>query len=328
MHVSTPVKRSLISKILTYFWMTLGAFLAAFALEIFFIPNDLIDGGIVGIAMIFGNVFGTYLIPYLLILFNLPFLILAYRSIGKHFVMQMIIANILFATSMALMPHIIPFEFHGDSLEVVVIGGAILGIGIGLIIREGGCTDGTEILGIIINKRAGFTIGQVVLACNVFIFGAAGLVFQDWHPPLMSLITYIVVIKIMDSVIVGLEETKSILIISSKSKAIADAIIDELGLGLTIMYGRGGFSGDEREIIYVIAERLQLAELKELILREDPHAFIAIENLHEVSYGKLAKEPKMTRMQHIFSSFLQKQTQPTSTQTPIAHIQTQPKEEA
>jgi uncharacterized membrane-anchored protein YitT (DUF2179 family) len=125
----------------------------------------------------------------------------------------------------------------------------------------------------------------------------------------MSLITYIVVIKIMDSVIVGLDETKSVLIISSKSKTIADAIIHELGLGLTIMYGRGGFSGDEREIIYVIAERLQLAELKELIVREDPNAFIAIENLHEVSYGKPSGQPKMTRIEHIFSSFLQKQTQ-------------------
>ena len=155
-----------------------------------------------------------------------------------------------------------------------------------MIIREGGCLDGTEILGIIFNRRTGFTVGQVVLVCNIFVFGAAGLVFKDWHPPLMSLITYIVVIKIMDSVIVGLDETKSVLIISSKSKAIADAIIHELGLGLTIMYGRGGFSGDEREILYVIAERLQLAELKDLILREDPTAFIAIENLHEVANGK------------------------------------------
>lgn len=114
----------------------------------------------------------------------------------------------------------------------------------------------------------------------------AGYVFQDWHPPLLSLITYMVVIKVMDSVIVGLDETKSVLIISRKSQTIAKAIIHELGLGLTIMYGRGGFSGDEREILYVIAERLQLADLKELIHREDPLAFVAVENLHEVANGK------------------------------------------
>lgn len=308
MHASQPPKRPLIFQVLTYFWITLGAFLAAFALEVFFIPNHLIDGGIVGIAMIFGNIFGKEVIPYLLILFNLPFLILAYRSIGKAFVIHMLVATFLFSAFLVLISKISLIQFHGESLEVVVIGGALLGIGIGLIIREGGCLDGTEILGIIINRRIGFTVGQVVLACNILVFGAAGLVFKDWHPPLMSLITYIVVIKIMDSVIVGFDETKSVLIISSKSKAIADAIVHELGLGLTIMYGRGGFSGDEREILYVIAERLQLAELKELILREDSNAFIAIENLHEVAYGKPSQYPKMTRIESIFSNFLQKQT--------------------
>lgn len=311
MHLSHTPKRSIFSQIISYFWMIFGAFLSAFALEVFFIPNNLIDGGIVGVAMIFGKVFGKSVIPILLIVFNLPFLILAYRSIGKFFVIHMIVANFVFAAFLIFFQHVMPLEFRGDSLEVVVIGGSILGVGIGLIIREGGCLDGTEILGIIMNRRVGLTVGQVVLFCNFFVFGAAGLVFQDWHPPLMSLITYIVVIKIMDSVIVGLDETKSVLIISAKSKAIADAIVHKLGLGLTIMYGRGGFSGDEREILYVIAERLQLAELKDLILSEDPNAFIAIENLHEVSNGSPGKQAKMTRMERIFSTILQKKISPT-----------------
>lgn len=309
MHNHQPSKRSLLSRVLLYFWMIVGAFLAAFALEVFFIPNRLIDGGVVGVAMIFGKLFGSSVIPYLLIIFNLPFLILAYRSIGRTFVVNMLIATFFFAGSMIFIQHFMPYEFHGDSLEYVVIGGAILGVGLGLIIREGGCLDGTEILSIIINRRTGFTVGQVVLAINVFVFAAAGFVFQDWHPPLMSLITYIVVIKIMDSVIVGLDETKSVLIISKKPKVIAEAIVHELGLGLTIMYGRGGFSGDEREILYVIAERLQLAELKELILREDPSAFIAIENLHEVANGKPSRsQDKMTQMEKIFAKILRKQS--------------------
>lgn len=307
MHASTAPKRSITSEFITYFWMTLGAFLAAFALEVFFIPNRLIDGGIVGVAMIFGNIFGKQVIPLFLILFNIPFLYLAYRGIGKVFVIHMIVANILFSSFLILIPNLMPLQFHGESIEVVVIGGAILGIGLGLIIREGGSLDGTEILGIIINRRLGFTVGQVVLFCNIFVFAAAGIVFKDWHPPLLSLITYIVVIKIMDSVIVGLDETKSVLIISSKSKAIGDAIIHELGLGLTIMYGRGGFSGDEREILYVIAERLQLAELKDIILREDPTAFIAIENLHEVANRKpRTKKDGKTRMEMLFSRMLKK----------------------
>lgn len=308
MYSVQQTKKSLISRILIYFWMIVGAFLAAFALEVFFIPNSLIDGGVVGVAMIFGKLFGSGVIPYLLILFNLPFLILAYRSIGKYFVLNMLIATFFFAGSMIFIQHFMPYQFHGESLEYVVIGGGILGVGLGLIIREGGCLDGTEIMSIIINRRTGFTVGQVVLVINIFVFAAAGVVFKDWHPPLMSLITYIVVIKIMDAVIVGLDETKSVLIISKKPKNIAEAIVHELGLGLTIMYGRGGFSGDEREILYVIVERLQLAELKDLILREDPNAFIAIENLHEVANGKpTRRKDKMSRMEKVFAKILQKQ---------------------
>lgn len=315
MYASSSSTKSVGSQVILYFWMAVGAFLAAFAIEVFFIPNRLIDGGIVGIAMICSNIFGKAYLPYLLVLFNLPFLFLAYRGIGKSFVIQMVIAVLLFASSLVFISYFMPWQFKGETLEVVVIGGALLGIGLGLIIREGGCLDGTEILGLIINNRTGITVGQVVLVCNIFVFGAAAVVFQDWHPPILSLITYIVVVKIMDSVIVGLDETKSVLIISGKSKAIADAIVHELGLGLTIMYGRGGFSGDEREILYVIVERLQLAELKDLIHREDPSAFIAIENLHEVANGKKTEngDSKLTRMEKIFTTIFQKKTPLTET---------------
>jgi uncharacterized membrane-anchored protein YitT (DUF2179 family) len=296
---SNPVK-SLGSQVFLYLALTFGAMLSAFALQVFFVPNKLIDGGITGIAMIFANVFGLKLLPIFLLLFNLPFLYLGYRSIGKTFLMHMIYAVFVLVISIGFIEHFTALEFKGETLEVVVIGGALLGIGLGMVIRFGGCLDGTEILGIIINRKTGFTVGQVVLVCNVFVFGAAGFVFQDWHPPLLSLIAYIVVIKVMDGVIVGLDETKSVLIISKKSKAIGDAIIHELGLGLTIMYGRGGFSGDEREILYVIAERLQLADLKDVVLREDPLAFMAIEDLHEVANGKQV-DNKKTRMEDLFS---------------------------
>lgn len=303
MQPKQQITKSLTSQIVLYFFMAFGAFLAAFAVQVFLIPNRLIDGGTVGLSMILGNQTKVSLIPLYLIIINLPFVILAYRTIGKAFVIHMIFAVIVFALSMTLIHNFLPWQFKGESLEVVVIGGAILGIGFGLIIRYGGCTDGTEILGIIINKRTGFTVGQVVLVCNIFIFGLAGVIFQDWHPPLLSLITYMVVIKVMDSVIVGLDEIKSVMIISTKSKEIADAIIHELGLGLTIMYGRGGFSGDEREILYVIAERLQLADLKELVHLQDPQAFVAIENLHEVAYGRQSVKTQ-SQISKLLSLFL------------------------
>ncbi len=277
--------KTLTAHCINCFFIAVGAFFAAFSIAYFLTPNKLIDGGVVGLAMILARVFGQSYLPVSFLLLTLPFLILAYRFIGKIFLMHMLFAVVVFEASLTYFNHFLHTGFQGEVLEVVVIGGAILGVGCGLIIRYGGCIDGTEILGIIINRKLGFTVGQVVLACNIIVFGTAGLVFQDWHPPLLSLIMYAVVIKIMDAVIVGLDETKSVIIISSHSKKIAEEIIYKLGLGLTIMYGRGGFSGEAREILYVIAERLQLSELKELVHREDPLAFIAIENLHEVANG-------------------------------------------
>jgi uncharacterized membrane-anchored protein YitT (DUF2179 family) len=283
MPAQTPVK-SFLHHAVGIFWIALGGFLAALSIRVFLVPNELIDGGIVGVALILARLFGSNYLSYFLIILNLPFVYLAYRYIRSTFVFHMLIAVVFFAFFLFLLESAPPFI--GDPLEIIVIGGAILGLGTGLIIRHGGCVDGTEIMAIIINRKKGFTVGQVVLFINIFIFTAYGWIFLDWHIALQSLMMYIVAFKMIDVVIVGLDELKSALIISSRPKELADVIVNELGLGLTIMHGRGGYSGSTREILFVIVERLDLAELKEIVLREDPGAFMAIENLHEVVYGK------------------------------------------
>ena len=277
---------SLLSSAYNILWIVIGAYIAAFSIKVFFLPNNLIDGGTVGIAMIVGRIIGPSWIPVLSCLFALPFVTLAVRHIGKMFVIHVAVAVVSFAIALTQIPHFVSTPFYGEALEIVVIGGGILGIGIGIIIRMGGCLDGTEILGIIFNRKFGFTVGQVVLFCNIGIFTTAGLVFQDWHPALMSLICYIVVAKTMDVVLIGFDETKSVLVISAKHKEIEAAVLHMLGIGLTVMYGRGGFSGTSKEILYIIVERLRLAELKDVIYSIDPKAFVAVETLHEVSTGR------------------------------------------
>lgn len=277
----------------TFLGLAIGAFLAAVSIRIFLVPNQLIDGGVIGVSMILARLYGDSFLSYALVLLNVPFLILAYTHIRRSFVLHMLVAVVLFAGFLALL-RMAP-SFTSDPLEVIVFGGALLGVGCGLIIRHGGCTDGTEILAILINRKKGFTVGQVVLFINVFIFCAYGWIFHDWHIALRSLMMYIVAFKMIDLVIVGLDELKSVLIISSKPKELGNAIMNELGLGLTIMHGKGGFSGDTREILFVIVERLDLSELKDIVLQADPTAFMAIEDLHEVVYGKQALVPYKKR---------------------------------
>ncbi|HSX12165.1 MAG TPA: YitT family protein [Rhabdochlamydiaceae bacterium] len=269
-----------------FFWIAIGAFLAAVSIRVFLFPNHLIDGGVVGVALILARLFGDNYLSYFLLVLNLPFVVLAFRLIRRTFVVHMLIAILLFAGSLLLLETTPPFQ--GEVLEIVVFGGAILGVGVGLIIRNGGCVDGTEIMAIILNRKWGFTIGQIVLIANIFVFGAYGLIFRDWHIALQSLMTYIVAFKMIDLVIVGLDELKSVMVMSSKPTELAKIIMKEMGLGLTIMHGKGGYSGASREIIFIIVERLDLAQLKEIVLREDPEAFMAVENLHEVVTGKQA----------------------------------------
>lgn len=282
-HTSFGKKKPL-QIVLASFWTIVGAFLAALAIQVFLYPNALIDGGVIGIALILGRLTEDGLIPVYLILLNLPFIYLAYRFIRRNFVIQMSLALIVFSIFLLLTKHFPPY--HGEILEVIVLGGAILGIGSGLIIRYGGCTDGSEILGIIANKKFGFTVGQVVLFFNFFVFTIYGLIFLDWHIAVQSLLTYIVAFKMIDLVIIGLEEIKEVTVISKKSEKISKTILDELGLGLTMIPARGGFSGEERFILTIIVERLDLSELKELILNVDPDAFLTVSNIYEVVHGR------------------------------------------
>ena len=275
--------------IFSYFWIAIGAFLAALSIRIFLLPNDLIDGGIIGLAMILTRLTKNVLFPFYFLLLTLPFIYLSYKFIRRTFFVQMIVAVIFFAIFLSVLNPVSSLEIN--HLEVIVIGGAILGIGVGLIIRHGGCLDGTEILAIIINRKKGFTVGQVVLFINFFIFAAYGWIFQDWHLAFSSLLMYVVAFKMMDIVIVGLDELKSVIIISDQSKELKSLIMNEMGLGLTVMYGRGGYSGNDQELLFVIVERLDLANLKDIVLSKDPTAFMAIEDLHEVVYGQQTKVP-------------------------------------
>ncbi len=291
-----PARMSLASFASSFSRTAVGAFLAAFAIEVFLVPNQIIDGGVVGISMLLSKWLGReWLYPSVLAL-NLPFLVLAYRNIGQRLVFQMCIALVLFTilgSWIAQSPWLVFQPYKGDLLEVVVLGGLLLGLGVGLIIRAGGCLDGTEILGLLLNRTRGYSVGSVVLASNLLIFTAAGLWFQEWHPPVQSLITFFIVIKIMDMVIVGLDEMKSVMVFSTKPKEITSAILNELGLGLTVLHGSGGYSGEPRQVLYLIVERLQLVDIKSIVYRYDPSAFIAIENLHEVAsngMGSIARK--------------------------------------
>jgi uncharacterized membrane-anchored protein YitT (DUF2179 family) len=176
-----------------------------------------------------------------------------------------------------------------DLFLASVFGGFILGIGVGLIVRYGGSLDGTEIVAIILDKRISFSVGEIILIINLFILSAAGFVF-GWDRAMYSLVTYFIASKVIDITIEGLNESKAVLIVSDESTAIAGALMARLGRGVTILHGEGGYSGEEKQVLYAVITRLEIAKLKSLVEEIDENAFVTISDVHDVLGGTFRKK--------------------------------------
>jgi len=264
----------------------IGALLMATGLEIFLVPNNVIDGGITGISIMLAHLSRLPLGLFIFVL-NLPFFYLGYKQIGKTFALSTVFGIIVLSIFTSLF-YPIP-AFTDDILLATIFGGMILGVGVGLVIRYGGALDGTEILAILINKKVPFSVGEIIMFFNLFILGAAGFVFT-WDRAMYSILAYIIAFKTIDVVVVGLEQSKSAWIFSNKNKEIGDAILSRLGRGVTYMNGEGAYSGDDTKAIFCVITRLEEAELKNIVDEIDTTAFLAIADIAEVRGGRFKKK--------------------------------------
>ncbi|PLS02766.1 YitT family protein [Neobacillus cucumis] len=265
--------------------ITLGAILMSVGLEIFLVPNNVIDGGITGISIMLSFITGWKLGLFLFI-FNIPFIFLGYKQIGKTFALSTLYGIVILSITTTIL-HPVP-AFTQDILLATVFGGILLGIGVGLVIRYGGSLDGTEILAILFNNKIPFSVGEIIMFFNLFILASAGFVFS-WDRAMYSLIAYFVAYKTIDITITGLDESKSVWIISDHASQIGDAIMNRLGRGVTYLNGEGAYSGDEKKVIFCVINRLEEAKLKEIVTENDGNAFLAVADIAEVRGGRFKK---------------------------------------
>jgi uncharacterized membrane-anchored protein YitT (DUF2179 family) len=278
-------KNLILREVKRYSFLLIGSILAAIGLEIFLIPNNIIDGGVVGISIITSYLTKLPLSMFLVI-FNLPFLFLGYKQIGKTFVFSSLF-SIVSLSLWVLVFHPIP-GLTNDVLLASVFGGIILGVGVGMIIRNGGSLDGTEMVAIIINKRTTFSVGETVMFFNIFILSSAGLVF-GWDRAMYSLIAYFIAFKVIDITIEGLDEAKAAIIISDSGEVIAEAITARLGRGVTFLEGKGGVLRNRKTILYSVVTRLEISKLKTIIYGIDENAFVTFNDVSDVMGGKHRK---------------------------------------
>ncbi|WP_420886250.1 YitT family protein [Bacillus infantis] len=266
--------------------ITIGAILMGVGLEIFLVPNQVIDGGIVGISIMMSHLTGVKL-GLIIFLLNIPFFFIGYKQIGKTFAISTLYGIFILSITTALL-HPVP-AFTQDILLASVFGGIVLGIGVGIVIRYGGSLDGSEVLAILANKRLPFSVGEIIMFINLFILGSAGFVFT-WDRAMYSLIAYFVAFKTIDITITGLEESKSVWVISDNYRQIGDAINSRLGRGVTYLSGEGAYSGDDKKVIFCVINRLEEAKLKEIVEGLDPSAFLAVGDIAEVRGGRFKKQ--------------------------------------
>ncbi|MES2891024.1 MAG: YitT family protein [Bacteroidota bacterium] len=273
------------------FLIAMGVISAGFGLKSFLLPNNFVDGGAVGIALLIKEVTGIS-VSILLILVNIPFIILGYKSISREFAIKTAAAIGALALVVAFFPY--PHVTQ-DKLLVAVFGGFFLGTGTGLAVRGGGVIDGSEVLAINISRRNGLSIGDIIILINVIIFSFAAYLLS-FEIALYSILTYMAAAKTVDFIIEGIEEYNGVTIISVKSDTIRKMISEEMGRGFTIYKGERGFGktghhSTEIKIIYTVITRLEVSRLKNEIEKIDPEAFVIMNSIKDTKGGMIKKRP-------------------------------------
>ena len=271
------IKNNHLKTILSYIMIILGATLAAYSLDTFLIPNNILDGGVTGISIIISKVFSIPM-SLLVILINIPFVYIGYRNLGKNFLIRTIISMLTFSLALNFFESF--HEVTDEILLATIFGGVLLGIGVGLVIRFGACVDGTESVALVISKKTSLSVGQVVMLFNFIIYSIAALTFGI-DRALYSVLTYFITFKVIDLVSEGLEQAKAALIVTEKGTDMANEIYKRLGRTVTKIKGSGLLSG-EKEVMYCVLTRIEVFELKKIANEMDESAFITILDVSDI----------------------------------------------
>lgn len=260
--------------------LAFGALIYTIGLDVFLVPNHVIDGGVVGIAIMAAQVTGISFSVFIVAL-NIPFFIIGYRKIGIFFT----VSSLFSVFCLSLWSKFIHYPpITSDPFLSTIYGGIIIGLGVGLIIRWGGSLDGTEILAIIADKKTPFSVGEIIMFFNLFILGSSAFVFS-YDSAMYSLVAYFIAYKMIDVVTNGLEEMKGLLIVTAKHDDVSHLLTHEMGRAVTLLNGEGAYKREKTMILYCVVSRLEITKLKEAICQVDPRAFVSIFDISEAHGG-------------------------------------------
>lgn len=263
-----------------YAMVALGSFISGVGINAFLIPHQLFSGGVSGVAMILYFLF-AWPIGVQIIILNIPIFYAAYRLLDKDYVICGIFGMLIFSLATDATRFLTEIHLVDDTLLAAIYGGVISGIGAGLIFRVGGSAGGVDVIATIVKKYYSLNVGLVGFLINIFLMLVAAALFGV-KPAMYTLLSFFVGSRVTDAVIEGLNRKKTILIISDKNDEIAEAILDEVGRGATFLDGTGAYTGKDKKVLLIVVTLTQIAKIKFIAEKTDPHAFMIVQDAAEV----------------------------------------------
>lgn len=269
------------TKLLNMLCYTIGCAIFAAALAVFIVPNELAPGGVSGLAVTLNHVTRLPVGVWTLLL-NLPLLILAFRFIGRGYAVRTLICVVLSSSFIWIGESFLP-GYTGDRLLSCMIGGAVMGAGLALVLMRGASTGGTDVAGALLTRRWPFVpLGKMMLIVDGLIITVSACVFRSVETALYSFICVFVTSTVLDNVLCGTERGKLVYIISDHGSEIAQSVLNRLRRGCTLLSAKGAYSGTQRPVVLVAVRRTQVYPLKRLVNELDPTAFFMVTDYSEV----------------------------------------------
>ena len=269
---------------LTWQWLkhfigiVIGASIVSVSINTLIIPNHIADGGLTGIAIILHYLF-NWPVGWAVFLLNLPLFILGLRMVGRSFLIFSIVGVGMLSATLSLTTHL-PALTH-DTLLAAIYGGVLSGIGMGIVFRSRGSLGGTDILAVLFARTTPFSVGQILLGIDAAIFIGVAIMFRP-EMAMYAMLYMFIATRVVDLVQEGLSHSKSVMVITTHPQKIAEEIMAKLERGVTLFQATGAFSGEAKQVIYCVINRTELSQIKEIVNKQDPQAFVAISEVPEV----------------------------------------------
>lgn len=264
-----------------YAGITIGTLIMAVGINLFLEPNTIAPGGVTGLGIILQKITnGLVTVWATNLVVNIPLFILGVKVLGKAFGAKTLYATLILSFFLWLVPEMNTTQ---DLLLASVFGGVILGLGLGIVFKAGGTTGGTDLAGAIINRFIpGLSTATYMMIIDILVVIASGLVNRRIDTPLYSVISLYILVRVIDIILEGFSYGKAFFIISNEPEKIGRTILERLDRGVTILKGKGLYSGLDKDVLLCVVNRAQMTKVKEIIGAVDKKAFIMITDMHEV----------------------------------------------